>query len=68
MQYKYNHDYCNSVTEEFFDLVNDPLENNNLINNDNTNNKNNLLYNYRIGLIPCILFKTSVTVYIIKRG
>ncbi|MCY7411337.1 MAG: sulfatase-like hydrolase/transferase, partial [Chitinophagales bacterium] len=32
LQYKYNYDYCNAVTEEFFDLVNDPLENNNLIN------------------------------------
>ncbi|HUM48261.1 MAG TPA: sulfatase-like hydrolase/transferase, partial [Chitinophagales bacterium] len=34
LQYKYTYYYCNSTTEEFFDLVNDPMENNNLINND----------------------------------
>ncbi|MBX7110190.1 MAG: sulfatase-like hydrolase/transferase [Chitinophagales bacterium] len=33
LQYKYNYYYCNSTTEEFFDLVNDPDENENLISN-----------------------------------
>lgn len=33
LQYKYVNYYCNDVTEEFFDLVNDPSENNNLIAN-----------------------------------
>lgn len=33
LQYKYNYYYCNSTTEEFFDLVNDPSENENLISN-----------------------------------
>lgn len=32
-QYKYTNYYCNSKTEEFFDLVNDPSENENLIKN-----------------------------------
>src|SRR4030095_8594070 len=32
MQYKFVHHYCTSTTEEFYDLVNDPHENNNLIN------------------------------------
>jgi N-acetylglucosamine-6-sulfatase len=31
LQYKYTYYYCNSNTEEFFDLVNDPQENNNVI-------------------------------------
>lgn len=31
LQYKYTYYYCNSLTEEFFDLVNDPQENNNVI-------------------------------------
>ncbi|MBK9731071.1 MAG: sulfatase-like hydrolase/transferase [Chitinophagaceae bacterium] len=32
-QYAYIYSYCNSVTEEFFDLTEDPHQNNNLINN-----------------------------------
>lgn len=32
-QYKYVKHYCNSVVEEFYDLVADPMENANLINN-----------------------------------
>lgn len=32
-QYKYVKHYCNQTTEEFYDLVNDPAENTNLINN-----------------------------------
>ncbi|MFI5135110.1 MAG: sulfatase-like hydrolase/transferase [Chitinophagales bacterium] len=31
--YKYNYYYCNQVTEEFFDLINDPEEDTNQINN-----------------------------------
>src|SRR5256885_11605279 len=31
--YKYNYYYCDSKTEEFFDLIHDPHENTNLINN-----------------------------------
>lgn len=34
LDYKYTYYYCNSTTEEFFDLVNDPQENNNLIANE----------------------------------
>ncbi|MEO6168314.1 MAG: sulfatase-like hydrolase/transferase [Chitinophagales bacterium] len=34
LNYKYTHYYCNNTAEEFFDLVNDPMENNNLINDD----------------------------------
>jgi hypothetical protein len=33
LQYKYVRHYCNEVTEEFYDLVNDPEENLNEINN-----------------------------------
>ncbi|MGB3073982.1 MAG: sulfatase-like hydrolase/transferase [Chitinophagales bacterium] len=33
LQYKYTYYYCNSTAEEFFDLVNDPSENENLIGN-----------------------------------
>ena len=32
-QYKYNYYYCDHNTEEFFDLIHDPHENTNLINN-----------------------------------
>lgn len=32
LEYKYNYYYCDEITEEFFDLVNDPAENTNLIN------------------------------------
>jgi len=32
LNYKYNYYYCDELTEEFFDLLNDPEENTNLIN------------------------------------
>src|SRR4030095_3094183 len=33
LQYKYIYNYCTHTAEEFYDLVNDPNENDNLINN-----------------------------------
>jgi hypothetical protein len=45
--YKFNEYYCNKVTEEFFDLDNDPMENTNLINNSQYEA---LIENYRVKL------------------
>lgn len=47
LQYKYIYNYCTSTTEEFYDLVNDPFENNNLINNSSYSA---LIETYRIKL------------------
>lgn len=47
LQYKYTNYYCNNQVEDFFDLVNDPLENNNLIGN---NAYSALIQDYRVKL------------------
>ena len=44
LQYKYNYYYCDSTTEEFFNLINDPGENTNLIN---TSSYQTLIQQYR---------------------
>lgn len=45
LNYKYNYYYCDELTEEFFDLTNDPEENINLINDSD---HQELIEQYRI--------------------
>lgn len=47
LQYKYIYSYCSDTVEEFYDLVNDPHENNNVINDAGYQN---LIQTYRTKL------------------